>query len=104
MAGAMASVPATAHAQPTGNICEDQIRAFVESSFGHTVTSVEFRYEDLHASPGEPRLLSQAIVSVAQCPGYYFFEVIGDQYTCERQARYGHVPNLVIFRSRGDGC
>ena len=103
-AAAAAWLAAPAPAAEPGNVCEAQIRAYVKRNFGTTVTEVEFRYEDQQSSPGEPMLLSQALASAAECPGFYFFEVIGDEFTCERQARIGHAPTLVIFRSRGDGC
>jgi hypothetical protein len=98
------ALPLAATAQQSDNVCEDQIRNFVARNFAQTVTRVDFRYEELNPSPREARILTQALAYVEECPGYHFFEVIGDDYTCERQARIGRIPNLIIYRSSGDGC
>ena len=89
----------------SGNVCAQQIGDYLARNNGQTVTAIEFRYvERRGGSRSEPRTLTQAVVQVAECPGYHFFEVTGNQYVCELQAHIGSVPNYVIYRSSGDGC
>lgn len=88
-----------------GNVCAAQIRDYLAGRFGQTVTAIEFRYRSQQGrGTGGQSMLSQAIVSVAECPGYHFFELNADDYKCESQAHLGSIPNYLIYRSAGDGC
>ena len=101
---AAAALPTLAAAQGSGNVCEDQIRKIVASKFGQTVSRVEFRYQtNLQTGSGQ-MMLSQALAYPAECPGWHFFDVLGDDFTCERQAGAGQAATLVNYRSSGDGC
>jgi hypothetical protein len=48
--------------------------------------------------------MSEAIVYVEECPGYYYFDINGDDYNCQRQAHIGRPPIYPLFRSANDGC
>ena len=103
---ALLAAPAAAQDVTSGNICARQIGDYLARNHGQTVTAIEFRYVDrLGGSRREPRTLTQAVAQVAECPGYHFFEVLGNEYVCERQSRQlGMERNLVLYRSSGDGC
>ncbi len=102
---ALLAAPAGAADVTSGNVCAKQIGDFLSSNRGQTLTAVEFRYVDrLGGSRREPRTLTQAVAQVAECPGYHFFEVLGNEYVCERQSQVGSERNLVLYRSSGDGC
>ena len=102
-AGALLGLPATAVGQSTGNVCEDAIRSYIERNYGQTVARVEFRYQTNLQTGGGQMMLSQAVAFPNECPGYHFFDVVGDDFRCERQSgRDG--SSLIIYRSSGDGC
>ncbi len=103
--GAMAlALPAWAQGpEPQFDVCRTQIERDVAERFGQTVTDILWRHvfdrDDMRRFN-----FGQAIVSVAECPGWHFFDVRATADTCERQAHFGKVPNYVFYRSSGDGC
>ena len=100
---ALVSSSTSVAADDDRNVCAQQISDIVSERFGHTVKSIEFRYME-QKSLDSIWNVSQAIVLVNECPGYHFFEINGDDFTCERQAHIGKVPIYVWYRSSGEGC
>lgn len=87
---------------PDDSTCGRQIRDDVAQRFGQTVTSIQFRFAERGGRSNQPT--NQAIASVSECPGWHFYELLGDEYQCQRQAHFGRVSNLIFYRSSGDGC
>ena len=39
-----------------------------------------------------------------ECPGYHYFELNADAFTCARHRHLAAVPPYAIYRSTGEGC
>ena len=89
--------------EPQFDVCLRQIETFVSQHFGQHVTNVEFFYvyerRDLQRWDW-----SKAVVRVAECPGYHYFEIMATADTCELLPHYGRQPNYVFYRGAFDGC
>ena len=89
--------------QPRFDVCRQQIRDFVRDAFEQHVTGIEFYYvyerRDLRRWD-----YSKAIVSVAECPGYHYFEVRATADMCETQPHYGSQPSYLRHLGAFDGC
>jgi len=106
VAGALAlAVLSPALAAPRYGVCTDQIKADVERRFGQAVTEIDYRLDnDTDMTTGFDGETNEAIVYVAECPGYYWYEVSADEYTCLDRPHYGKPPTYVRFRSANEGC
>ena len=95
--------PAAAQSEARTDVCRTQIVEDVAERFQQTVTNINFRHVFERRDIMRLRF-GQAIVSVEECPGFHFYEVRATDFTCERQAHLGEVPQYVFYRSSGDGC
>ncbi len=103
--GALALVvpPWAAGEEPQFDVCRKQVERAVAERFGQTVTNIVWRH--MYDEFDMRRMnFGQAIVSVAECPGWHYFAIRAIADTCESQAHFGNVPNYVFYRSSGDGC
>ena len=89
--------------EPQYEVCRTQLERAVGERFGQTVTNVLWRH--IYDEYDMRRMnYGQAIVSVAECPGWHFFDVRATADTCETQAHYGAGPRYIFYRSSGGGC
>jgi len=73
--------------------------------FAQTVTRIDYRLDnDADLPTGDDGSTNEAIVYVAECPGYHWFEVLTNEYGCRFQAHYGTVPNYLMYRGAEQGC
>ena len=78
----------SAFAGPVFDVCNKQIKDYVSSQLGTTVTQIWY---DNGADSNKPLT---AWVSVASCGGSYVFHLNASESTC-KQAHYGRIPNYI---------
>ena len=104
MAAAISGTPAVAHANKAKpNICAQQVIADVKQRFNHDVSRVEL-YWDYGSSPESSIETGSAVAYVAQCEGYYWYEVFAARNTCDHLAHHGQVQDYISFRSINGAC
>ena len=93
------AAPLAAWGQGDYPACRAALEADVGKRFSQSITSIDWR---LVETRGRPDLgMSSALVYVAECPGYHYYEIAGTSWQCAQSAGTSVVLN---YRSSGDGC
>lgn len=97
---AMVAAPAGAQRY---EVCDAQVRAYVNERLGQTVEHIDYRWNYGHSISGRFEN-SEALVYVKECEGFHWFELLARPETCQTQAHYGTPPDYVLYRSANGAC